>query len=87
MGAEISSQELKEALAFPQGWGPSEWGPMPYLPDPNTLVQRMESQWGDLDSYRGLNTSAKGARGNAETPHLLSISRMLDCDVIMAVAK
>ncbi|KAK9800208.1 hypothetical protein WJX73_009512, partial [Symbiochloris irregularis] len=60
VGADVSPKELREALSFPQGWGPSEWGPMPYLPDPDFLVQRMESQWGSLFSYSGLATSAKG---------------------------
>ena len=62
VGAEVSPKELREALAFPEGWGPSEWGPIPYLPDPDFLVQRMEDQWGSLLSYRGLATSAKGTR-------------------------
>ena len=60
MGAEIAPRELREALAFPEDYGPSEWGPIPYLPDPDFLVQRMESQWGDLLSYRGISTSAAG---------------------------
>ena len=62
MGAEVSPKELREALSFPEGWGPSEWGPIPYLPDPDFLIQRMEGQWGSLLSYRGLATSAKGKR-------------------------
>lgn len=60
MGAEVTTQELQEALTFPPDYGPSEWGPMPWLPDPDFLVQRMESQWGDLYRYRGISTSAAG---------------------------
>lgn len=30
-------------------WGPTEWGPIPFLPDSDLLVRRLERQWGDLD--------------------------------------
>lgn len=59
--AEVSGAELRQQLTYPAEWGPSEWGPMPYLPSLDVLVSRMENQWGDLSSYRGLSTSAKGA--------------------------
>ena len=58
--AEISPVQLKDMLKFPQEWGPTNWGPIPFLPDPNILVQRMESQWGELRNYRGLMTTARG---------------------------
>lgn len=35
-------------------------GPIPYLPDPDILVRRMEKTWGDLDRYRGIQSTAKG---------------------------
>lgn len=79
-GAEISAFEmtptqLKETLTYPFGWGPTEWGPIPFLPDSDVLVQRIEKQWGDLTRYRspfssfpfqnvpscrGLSTAANG---------------------------
>ncbi|GAB4822001.1 hypothetical protein N2152v2_009047 [Parachlorella kessleri] len=58
--ADITPAELKRMLTFPEGWGPTEWGPIPFLPDPKVLVQRMERQWGELGRYRGIATSAKG---------------------------
>ncbi|KAG2423878.1 hypothetical protein HXX76_014932 [Chlamydomonas incerta] len=57
---EMSPQRLKELLTYPAEWGPNEWGPLPFLPDADVLVGRMERQWGDLRAYRGLNTSARG---------------------------
>ena len=35
-------------------------GPIPFLPDNDILVQRMERHWGDLDKYRGISTSGQG---------------------------
>ena len=58
--AEMGTRQLRQALEFPPETGPSDWGPIPYLPDPDVLVQNMESQWGDLDAYRGLNSTAAG---------------------------
>ncbi|KAK9811539.1 hypothetical protein WJX72_005618 [[Myrmecia] bisecta] len=58
--AEVSPAQLKRHLTYPSDWGPTEWGPIPFLPDPDVLVANMERQWGDLDRYRGINTSAKG---------------------------
>lgn len=58
--AEVSPQHLKELLTFPHTWGPTEWGPMPYLPDEDALVTRMENQWGNLLSYRGINSTTRG---------------------------
>ncbi|GLC75961.1 Magnesium chelatase [Pleodorina starrii] len=58
---EMTPARLKELLTYPPEWGPTEWGPMPYLPDNDVLVTRMERQWGELRTYRGLNTSARGA--------------------------
>ena len=60
-GADVSPKELKDALSYPPDWGPTEWGPIPFLPDNDILVQRMEKQWGDLRSYRGLLTSPAGS--------------------------
>lgn len=42
----------QEWLTYPPDWGPNEWGPLPYLPDNDVLVKRMEKQWGDLRAYR-----------------------------------
>lgn len=58
--AEISPSQLKEMLTFPATWGPTEWGPIPYLPDEDVLVKRMEAQWGNLSAYRGINSTARG---------------------------
>lgn len=58
---DVGPARLKEMLSFPADWGPNEWGPVPFLPDPDVLVKRMERQWGDLGKYRsGLSTSASG---------------------------
>jgi hypothetical protein len=58
--ADISPKRLKELLTYPASWGPTEWGPISFLPSHDLLVANMERQWGDLDKYRGLGTSAKG---------------------------
>ena len=58
--AGVSSVQLKRDLSFPAAWGPTEWGPIPFLPDPDVLVRRTERQWGPLDRYRGLQTSGAG---------------------------
>jgi magnesium chelatase subunit H len=50
--AEVSPKQLSDLLTFPASWGPSEWGPIPYLPSEDVLVKRMEKQWGALASYR-----------------------------------
>ena len=39
VAAEISPQQLRSALTYPPAFGPTEWGPIPYLPDPDLLVQ------------------------------------------------
>lgn len=57
---DISPSQLKEWLEFPSEWGPSEWGPQPTLPDSKLLLKNLEKQWGKLDSYQGLGTSADG---------------------------
>ena len=61
MAAGVTSKQLKDALTYPAEWGPSDWGPIPFLPEPDILVNNMEASWGDLDSYRGISTSASGA--------------------------
>ncbi|WIA37068.1 hypothetical protein OEZ86_014043 [Tetradesmus obliquus] len=58
--AEISPSQLRSMLTFPATWGPTEWGPMPYLPDDDVLVKRMEAQWGSLNAYRGINSTMSG---------------------------
>eukprot|EP00879_Flechtneria_rotunda_P015094 GHRR01015774.1.p1 GENE.GHRR01015774.1~~GHRR01015774.1.p1 ORF type:complete len:899 (+),score=287.59 GHRR01015774.1:2958-5654(+) len=58
--AEVTPQQLRELLTFPAEWGPTEWGPIPYLPSEDFLVKRMEAQWGDLNSYRGINSTMSG---------------------------
>ncbi|GMH35161.1 hypothetical protein BSKO_03029 [Bryopsis sp. KO-2023] len=58
--AEVAPRELKEMLTYPEEWGPWEWGPIPFLPENDILVQRVEKQWGKLERYRGLSTTAKG---------------------------
>ena len=60
VAAGVTSRQLKDALTYPPGWGPTDWGPIPFLPDPDILVNNMEKSWGDLDSYRGISTSAAG---------------------------
>lgn len=52
VGAEVNPRKLKEMLTYPAEWGPSEWGPIPFLPSNDILVQRLQSQWGDLYRYR-----------------------------------
>ncbi len=38
MAQEIPGKALSEMLMFPEGWGPTEWGPIPFLPTPDILV-------------------------------------------------
>ena len=33
VAADVSSARLKQGLTFPETWGPTEWGPIPFLPD------------------------------------------------------
>ena len=61
VAADIAPATLRSWLSFPAAWGPSEWGPLPFLPAPDVLPRRLERQWGDLDSYRGISTAASGA--------------------------
>ncbi|KAI8464745.1 MAG: CobN/magnesium chelatase [Monoraphidium minutum] len=61
VGAEVTAGRLKEMLSFPKDWGPTEWGPMPFLPDSDVLVRRMEAQWGPLDKYHGIATTGSRA--------------------------
>lgn len=58
--AEVSPSQLTDLLTFPHTWGPTEWGPIPYLPSEDVLVKRMEKQWGRLASYRGINSTMRG---------------------------
>ena len=37
-------------------------GPIDFLPSADLLVRNMERQWGEVDRYRGIATSATGAR-------------------------
>jgi len=57
---DVSPSRLKEWLEYPREWGPSEWGPQPTLPDSKFLLKNLEKQWGSLDAYQGLGTSADG---------------------------
>lgn len=52
VGTEISPMELKSMLKYPRQWGPNEWGPIPFLPSNDILVDRLEKQWGELGRYR-----------------------------------
>jgi hypothetical protein len=47
-------------LTFPPSWGPTEWGPIPYLPAEDVLVKRMEAQWGSLHAYRCVRMLSNG---------------------------
>ena len=49
---EVTPEDLKAGLTYPETWGPSEWGPIPFLPDNDVLVQKLEKQWGDVKRYR-----------------------------------
>jgi len=61
-GTDMVAERLKEYLTFDEAWGPSEWGPMPFLPSPDLLVTKMEAAWGDLAKYRsGLSTTTSGS--------------------------
>ena len=55
-GEDVSPARLKQWLRFPDDWGPTEWGPMPFLPASDVLVRNMEKAWGPLESYNGLAT-------------------------------
>ena len=60
-GTDMVAERLKEYLTFDETWGPTEWGPMPFLPAPDLLVTKMEAAWGDLGKYRsGLSTTTSG---------------------------
>jgi magnesium chelatase subunit H len=58
--AELPPRELQRILQFDERWGPSEWGPIPFLPKEDMLVEKMEGSWGSLYSYRGLNSTGRG---------------------------
>lgn len=45
---DVPASQLRDWLSFPPSWGPTEWGPIPFLPPGDILVRRMESNWGDL---------------------------------------
>jgi len=46
--ADVPAAQLRDWLSFPPAWGPTEWGPIPFLPPSDILVRRMEANWGDL---------------------------------------
>lgn len=52
VGIEVQPKKLQEMLTYPKGWGPSQWGPIPFLPSNDILVQRIQKQWGDLYRYK-----------------------------------
>ena len=68
VAAEVSPSQLRQSLSFPPTFGPTEFGPIPFLPDPDLLVQRMEAAWGQLERYRGINTTAQGVWPHASAP-------------------
>lgn len=63
---DVPASKLREWLSFPASWGPTEWGPIPFLPPNDILVRRMEANWGDLSRQTaatqaaGLPTSGDG---------------------------
>jgi hypothetical protein len=57
---EVAPRTLRMTLAFDERWGPTEWGPIPFLPPADMLVRNMEGAWGSLDKYRGLNSTSSG---------------------------
>ena len=63
-GENVSPKRLKEWISFPESWGPTEFGPIPFLPTPDVLVKRMEQAWGPLDAYNGLATVQGKERGS-----------------------
>lgn len=58
--SEVGPASLRATLAFDDSWGPTEWGPIPFLPPADMLSRNMEAAWGDLDKYRGLNSTSSG---------------------------
>jgi len=56
-GADVAPASLRASLAFPEHWGPSEWGPIPFLPDEHALSRSMERAWGSLDRYAGIRSA------------------------------
>ena len=60
---EVPASELKEWLRFPETWGPTEWGPITYLPSRDVLVDRLERQWGNLGTQSPgvLGTTSSGS--------------------------
>jgi magnesium chelatase subunit H len=61
VGVEVTGRQLAEQLTYPPEWGPTEWGPIPFLPDNDILVEKMEKQWGNLATYRGISSTASGS--------------------------
>lgn len=60
-GTDMVAEQLKKYITFDESWGPNEWGPLPFLPSPDILVNKMESAWGDISKYRaGLSTTTSG---------------------------
>lgn len=43
--AEVTGKALRAQLTFPEGWGPSEWGPIPFLPNADILVRDETTLW------------------------------------------
>ncbi|XRB01360.1 magnesium-chelatase subunit ChlH [Pycnococcus provasolii] len=60
-GTVVSPSLLKEWLSFPESYGPTEWGPLPFLPSSDLMVRNMQSAWGDLRAYRGIKTAQDGS--------------------------
>ena len=41
--ADMSPRQLRGHLTFPQSWGPTEWGPISFLPEHDILVSLLAS--------------------------------------------
>ena len=61
LASDISPATLRSWLSFPSAWGPTEWGPLPFLPPADVLPRRLEKQWGALEGYRGIATASDGS--------------------------
>ena len=57
---EVSPSTLKDWLSFSPRSGPSDWGPIPFLPSPDILVRRLDAQW-TVGSPTNICHSAGGA--------------------------
>ena len=58
--ADMSPKQLREHLTFPQSWGPTEWGPISFLPEHDILVSLLTCQSSsDLEiDFNGVPTAS-----------------------------